>query len=74
MLVLSRKKGETIVVGDPPVVTFTIVDIRGDKVRIGVKADPKIPVHREEIYEVIKHGYNRPKPEGDENESAASEG
>lgn len=51
MLVLSRKSGETIVIGDD--VKVTIVDIRGDKVRIGVDAPSHIPVHRQEVYDAI---------------------
>ena len=52
MLVLSRKPGETIVVND--VIRVTIVEIRGDKVRLGIEAPKGVPVHREEIYEAIK--------------------
>lgn len=51
MLVLSRRKGESIVIGDNIVVT--IVDVRGDKIRIGIEAPPTVPVHREEIAEAI---------------------
>jgi len=52
MLVLSRGRDESIVIGDDVVVT--IVDIRGDKVRLGVNAPTEIPVHRREVYEAIK--------------------
>ena len=52
MLVLSRQKDETIMIGDD--VEITVVDIRGDKVRIGITAPPHIPVHRKEVYEAIK--------------------
>ena len=52
MLVLSRKIGEKIVIGDNIVVT--IVDIRGDKVRLGINAPSEIPVHRQEVYEAIQ--------------------
>ena len=48
MLVLSRKKNEQIMIGDN--VVITIVDVRGDKVRIGIEAPADIPVHRQEIY------------------------
>jgi carbon storage regulator len=57
MLVLSRYRDESIYIGDDVVVT--IVDIRGDRVRIGIQAPPDIAVHRQEIYDVIareKHG------------------
>ncbi len=52
MLVLSRQRDETIMIGDD--VEITIVDIRGDKVRIGITAPTHIPVHRKEVYEAIK--------------------
>jgi carbon storage regulator len=52
VLVLSRQKDETIMIGDD--VEITVVDIRGDKVRLGIKAPPHIPVHRKEVYEAIK--------------------
>ena len=52
MLVLSRQKDETIMIGDD--VEITIVDIRGDKVRIGISAPSKVPVHRKEVYDAIK--------------------
>jgi carbon storage regulator len=51
MLVLSRKKNESIVINDD--ITLTIVEIRGDKVRIGVEAKPEIPVHRKEVWDAI---------------------
>jgi carbon storage regulator len=52
MLVLSRQKDESIVIGDD--VEVTIVDIRGDKVRLGITAPKSIPVHRREVYEAIQ--------------------
>lgn len=52
MLVLSRHRDESIMIGDDVVVT--IVDIRGDKVRLGITAPQDIPVHRQEVYEAIK--------------------
>ena len=52
MLVLSRQKDESIVIGDN--VEITIVDIRGDKVRLGITAPKEIPVHRREIYDAIQ--------------------
>ena len=52
MLVLSRQRDQSIMIGDNIVVT--IVDIRGDKVRLGIQAPSEIPVHREEVYEAIK--------------------
>ncbi len=52
MLVLSRQKDESIMVGDN--VEITIVDVRGDKVRLGITAPKEIPVHRKEVYEAIQ--------------------
>lgn len=52
MLVLSRHRDESIMIGDD--VMITIVDIRGDKVRLGIDAPAEVPVHRLEIYEAIK--------------------
>ncbi len=52
MLVLSRQRDETIMIGDD--VEITVVDIRGDKVRLGITAPSKIAVHRKEVYEAIK--------------------
>ena len=52
MLVLSRQKDESIMVGDN--VEITIVDVRGVKVRLGITAPKEIPVHRREVYEAIQ--------------------
>lgn len=52
MLVLSRQRDETIMIGDE--VEITVVDIRGDKVRLGINAPRHIQVHRKEVYEAIK--------------------
>ena len=52
MLVLSRQRDESIMVGDN--VQITIVDIRGDKVRLGIVAPTEIPVHRKEVYDAIQ--------------------
>jgi carbon storage regulator len=57
MLVLSRQRDESIVIGDKVVVT--IVDIRGDKVRLGIQAPGEIPVHRQEVYEAIQRENRR---------------
>jgi len=51
MLVLSRKKNESIVISDN--IKIVVVEIRGDKVRLGVEAPKEIPVHRREVYEAI---------------------
>jgi carbon storage regulator len=52
MLVLSRQRDETIMIGDE--IEITVVDIRGDKVRLGITAPTRIAVHRKEVYEAIK--------------------
>ena len=52
MLVLSRQKDESIMIGDD--VEITIVDVRGDKVRLGINAPRNIAVHRKEIYIAIQ--------------------
>ena len=52
MLVLSRHRDESIMIGDD--VVITIVDIRGDKVRLGIDAPQDIPVHRREVYDAIQ--------------------
>ena len=53
MLVLSRKKNESIVINNDVIVT--VVEIRGDKVRLGIVAPKDVPVHRQEVYDAI-HG------------------
>jgi carbon storage regulator len=52
MLVLSRQRDETIVIGDN--IEITVIDIRGDKVRLGVAAPKEISVHRKEVYDAIR--------------------
>ena len=52
MLVLSRQRDESIIIGDN--IEITVVDIRGEKVRLGINAPHHIPVHRKEVYEAIK--------------------
>lgn len=52
MLVLSRKKNEQIVIGEG-LITITIVEIRGDKVRVGITAPPDVKVHRKEVQDRI---------------------
>jgi carbon storage regulator len=52
MLVLSRQRDQTIIIGDD--IEITVVDIRGEKVRLGISAPPHISVHRKEVYDSIK--------------------
>ncbi|PQO39624.1 carbon storage regulator [Bremerella cremea] len=56
MLVLSRKKNESIVINND--ITIVVVEIRGDKVRLGVEAPKEVPVHRREVYDAIKRNEN----------------
>ena len=56
MLVLTRRVGETLVVGDD--VTFTVLSVRGNQVRVGVDAPRNVPVHRQEIFERIQRERN----------------
>ena len=66
MLVLSRQRDESIMIGDD--VEIVIVDVRGDKVRLGITAPKQIPVHRREIYDAIQ----REKAQKAEGETPAS--
>jgi len=52
MLVLSRKVNESVVVNDD--ITITVVEIRGDKVRLGIEAPAQVPVHRREVFDAIR--------------------
>ncbi len=52
MLVLSRQRDETIMIGDS--IEITVVDVRGDKVRLGITAPSRVSVHRKEVYEAIE--------------------
>lgn len=53
MLVLSRKKGESVQIGNDIIVT--VVEIRGDKVRLGIEAPRDLSVHRQEVYQAIRN-------------------
>jgi carbon storage regulator len=64
MLVLSRKKDEKIVIGDN--ISIMVVEIRGDKVRLGIEAPREISVHRREVYDAIK------RKESEETESEST--
>ena len=52
MLVLSRKKNESIVIDDK--IVITVVEVRGDKVRLGIQAPKEVPIHRSEVYDAIR--------------------
>ncbi len=55
MLVLSRKKNESIVINER--IVLTVVEIRGDKVRLGIEAPRDVPIHRSEIYEALRRAH-----------------
>ncbi len=61
MLVLSRKKNESIVINND--ITIVVVEIRGDKVRLGVEAPKEVPVHRREVYDAVKRSELAHDPE-----------
>jgi len=73
MLVLSRKKNESIVINND--ITIVVVEIRGDKVRLGVEAPKEVPVHRREVYDAIKRNeaVQAGHPLSDSNSSAAAQ-
>ena len=52
MLVLSRKRDERIVIGDN--IIITVVEVRGDKVRLGIEAPTEVPVHRQEVLDAMR--------------------
>ena len=66
MLILTRRVGETLIIGDE--VTVTVLGVKGNQVRIGVNAPKNVSVHREEIYERIRH-----EDEGGSEDSAQSD-
>ena len=61
MLVLSRKKNESIIINDH--ITVTVVEIRGDKVRLGIDAPKEVTVHRREVYDAIQSQSKMREPE-----------
>jgi len=62
MLILTRRVGETLMVGDD--VSITVLGVKGNQVRIGINAPKEIPVHREEIYNRIKNEEKNPETDG----------
>jgi carbon storage regulator len=71
MLILTRRVGETVMIGND--VTVTILGVKGNQVRVGINAPKNVAVHREEIYERIKReqqGEQQGDPQGEPNPSA----
>jgi carbon storage regulator len=61
MIVISRQRNESLVIGDN--ITITVIEIRGDKVRLGIEFPPDMPVHRQEVYDAIcRSQTNQPAP------------
>lgn len=63
MLVLSRQKDQSIMIGDN--IVITVVDIRGDKVRLGIEADKHTTIHRQEVYDAIQRERAQQRPPAD---------
>ena len=72
MLVLSRKKNESIVINND--ITIVVVEIRGDKVRLGVEAPKEVPVHRQEVYEAIRRSEGTMKSTPESNGATSENG
>ena len=70
MLILSRKLGEQIVIADN--IVITVVEIRGDQVRLGIEAPREVPVHRKEIYELIQREKSQ-QPDGASTDTATGQ-
>ena len=58
MLILTRKVGESVLIGDD--ISITVLSVRGNQVKLGVQAPKEVSVHREEIYQRIKHTQDEP--------------
>mgnify|MGYP001817300636 CR=1 FL=1 len=63
MLVLSRKKNESIVIDGN--IVITVVEVRGDKVRLGIQAPREVPIHRSEVYDALTHDSHQDAKDAD---------
>lgn len=72
MLVLSRHRNEAIKIGDD--IRIVVIDIRGDKVRLGIDAPGNVPVHRQEVYDAIQRENNARINQGGQDNSNNSSG
>ena len=70
MLILTRRVGESLMIGDD--INVTVLSIRGNQVRIGVNAPKNVSVHREEIYERIRHEGDVPGADTDDSEDESN--
>jgi carbon storage regulator len=68
MLILTRRVGETVMIGDE--VTITVLGVKGNQVRVGINAPKHVAVHREEIYERIKREQQNGESSGDKKHTA----
>jgi len=71
MLVLSRKKNESIVINDD--ITIVVVEIRGDKVRLGIEAPKEVPVHRREVFDAIRRNESAAGSKAKEEETGTTD-
>jgi carbon storage regulator len=65
MLILTRRVGETVMIGND--VTVTVLGVKGNQVRVGINAPKNVAVHREEIFERIKREQQGGEPNGESN-------